>query len=204
MDTGTRTRTNEAWLRGLREAGSDPGAARDLEGYLRRVLLRRFGPEDVDELVQESFARILQGLGSFRGDSAFTTWAAAVANRVAFTRLRRLSVRAEHHESFDVVREEALAASASGTQSPHDGAERDDLLGALRHAIVARLTERQRVAIMAEMRGIPTVEIAKRLSTNSNALYKLTHDARRKLRTALEELGFDADSVHERARSAPR
>jgi len=69
-------------------------------------------------------------------------------------------------------------------------------MDALRHAIATQLSERQRVAILAELRGVPTVEIAERLGSNQNALYKLTHDARKKLRTALVADGFTAESLH--------
>ena len=37
------------------------------------------------------------------------------------------------------------------------------------------------------------------MSTSQNALYKLTHDARRKLRQALLAGGFTAESPHQRA-----
>ena len=41
---------------------------------------------------------------------------------------------------------------------------------------------------------MPQDEIARQLGSNRNAVYKLTHDARRKLRAGLESAGFDAES----------
>lgn len=186
-------RSNGAWIEALQGEGEACAAAvRNLEGYLGRVLGKavggRLGEEAVAELVQESVVRIVQHLSSFRGDSAFTTWAAGIATRVAFTELRRRNVR---ERAFDeVVRDAGRPAPA-----PDEALSRADLLQSLERAIATCLTERQRTAILAELRGIPTVEIAARLDTSQNALYKLTHDARRKLRAALLDAGFTAESL---------
>ena len=48
--------------------------------------------------------------------------------------------------------------------------------------IRSELTEKQRTALLAELKGMPQDEIAKHLGSNRNALYKLTHDARRRLK----------------------
>ena len=73
----------------------------------------------------------------------------------------------------------------------------DQLLRALTRAIDNELTDRQKIAIMAELRGVPTVEIARQLQTNQNALYKLVHDGRKKLRKALVAAGFSAEFLHD-------
>jgi len=202
-------RTNEAWVAALRTGGEDAApAVRDLEGYLGRILRsvmrHRFSDEGIGELVQESVVRIVEHLPSFRGDSAFTTWAAGIATRVAFTELRRASVRDRRHKPFDDVQDEARALAGPRTPSPSDAVARADLLRALESAIATSLTERQRTAILAELRGIPTVEIAERLGTNQNALYKLTHDARKKLKRALLEAGFGADTLRGDVPEVPR
>ena len=77
----------------------------------------------------------------------------------------------------------------SRTPSPLDAASKSDMLQALRQSIDTCLTDRQRTAILAELRGIPTLEIAARLGITQNALYKLAHDARKKLRAALGSMG---------------
>jgi RNA polymerase sigma-70 factor (ECF subfamily) len=146
----------------------------------------------VGELVQDTMVRIVESLARFRGDSAFTTWAAGIGTRVLFTELRRRRTRERRRDPFD----EALADSRElGAPAPDAAASRNELLAALERAIATSLSERQRAAILAELRGVPTVEIAERLGTNPNALYKLTHDARRKLRRALADEGFGAESL---------
>jgi len=45
------------------------------------------------------------------------------------------------------------------------------------------LTEKQRTALQAVvMRGVPLEVVAERMNTNRNALYKLLHDARKRLK----------------------
>jgi len=202
-------RSNDEWIAALRGLG--PRSAEVvgmLEGYLQRVLRRvlhgRIPTEDVTELVQESLMRIVASLASFRGDSAFPTWATGIATRVAFTELRRRHVREERRQEFDGVLDDVRQLASRNTPAPEAAMSRSQLTAALEHAIATRLTERQRVAVLAELRGIPTIEIAERLQTNQNALYKLTHDARKKLRQALLEQGFTADSIHEHASEAVR
>lgn len=202
-------RPNAVWLEELRGHGpGSEGAVQELEAYLRRILTRmlhgRLPVDDIAELVQESLASIVKSLASFRGDSAFTTWATSVATRTAFTALRRRRVREARHEPFDAVQAEARLVGSSDALPPDEALSRSQLVQALEHAIATRLTERQRVAVLAELRGIPTVEIAKQLQTNQNALYKLTHDSRKKLRQALLEAGFSAESLHDHATGAHR
>ena len=50
-------------------------------------------------------------------------------------------------------------------------------------------------AKLAELRGMPQDEIARHLGSNRNALYKLTHDARKRLKRGLEAAGFTAEDI---------
>ncbi len=68
-------------------------------------------------------------------------------------------------------------------------------LETLQHAIEHDLTDRQRTALLAELKGMPQDEIADQLGSNRNAIYKLTHDARKKLKKSLEAAGYTAEDV---------
>lgn len=43
--------------------------------------------------------------------------------------------------------------------------------------------------------GMPLEAVARRLGTNRNALYKLLHDARKKLKRRMENEGFSSRDV---------
>ena len=63
--------------------------------------------------------------------------------------------------------------------------------------IASELTEKQWTAVTAELHGMPLPQIAEKLGTNTNSIYKLLHDARKKLRSGLEAEGFTIDELRE-------
>jgi RNA polymerase sigma-70 factor (ECF subfamily) len=67
----------------------------------------------------------------------------------------------------------------------------------LQRVMLTDLTDRQRIALEAELEGMNQVPLAEKLGTNPNALYKLVHDARKRLRAALEREGITLDDVRE-------
>ena len=193
-------RSNAEWLSALEADAEDAAPAlHDLENLVRATLRRlfggRFSTADFDETTQDALSEILRSRRRFRGDAAFTTWAVSVTTRVGFTELRRRRVREGRTTPFEAIPEGLTPISDA--EEAERAPLRDDLMDALHHAIAHALTPRQRSAIMAELHGIPTVEIARQLGTNQNALYKLVHDARKKLRSALAAAGFDRGALAE-------
>ena len=60
-----------------------------VHGLVRRMTAGR----DADELTQDVFVRVWQKLGTFRGDSSFTTWLHRLAVNVVIERFRTDQVR---------------------------------------------------------------------------------------------------------------
>lgn len=191
-------RTNQQWLNDLRAQPPITEAVAELRNYLKRglgsAMSRRseVGEADLDDFAQDAVIRILDRLDSFRGDSKFTTWAMAVAIRVAYSTMRR---RRWGDCSLDDLGLTPDASTQEASTDPAAASARDDVLTALRHAIDRDLTPRQRAAILGELAGMPTETLAEQLGTNTNALYKLHHDARLRLRGALEKAGFSEMDV---------
>ena len=79
--------------------------------------------------------------------------------------------------------------------SPHAQSEREAILAAMHEVIRNGLTTKQREALLAALKGMPLDEITRQLGSNRNALYKLTHDARKRLRQGLEAAGFTAEDI---------
>ena len=60
------------------------------------------------------------------------------------------------------------------------------------------LTEKQRTAMLAIMAGgMPLEEVARRLDTNRNALYKVIHDGRLRLKRRLAREGMSPQDILE-------
>jgi RNA polymerase sigma-70 factor (ECF subfamily) len=148
--------------------------------------------DDWDDLAQQSaddaLVAIVRKLPDFRGDSRFTTWAYKFALLEAAVSLRRRAWQRRELPLADEGWERFVAASGS----PGASTETSELLAALGDGIATALTPHQRDVLVAiTLNDVPIDVLAERLNTTRGALYKTLHDARRKLRAHLEDLGFD-------------
>jgi RNA polymerase sigma factor (sigma-70 family) len=166
-----------------------------LRGVSRGLANRYGGQVPIEDIVQESLVKILQNLDSYAGRSQFTTWATAIAIRVGISKLRRHYYR---EISLDQVLRDGDFRIDLADPARLDAAnesERSQLLGLLETQIREALTDRQRLAIRGVLAGLPIEEIASRLGSNRNAIYKLVHDAKTRLRNALEDHGVRAEDL---------
>ncbi len=181
------TEDDQRWLLGLSRRppeSSGVSALRELViGGLRRALAGRWGVSDADieDFAQQTVIRVLDRLETFEGRSRLSTWVLAIAIRIALSDLRRR--RWAGRSLADLALDPS--GRAAPARPPAGDAEQEEDAGRLRRAIEADLTPRQRAAILAELAGMPTRVLAEQLGISTNALYKLTHDARRKLRSVL-------------------
>jgi RNA polymerase sigma-70 factor, ECF subfamily len=196
-----RERTNEQWLAELR--GSKPGEAlADLYDLLVRGLRSAFGgyggglEANVGDFAQEALIKITGNLDSFRGESRFTTWAQKIAMNVALTELKRRRWHDVSLQELFARREAADRGPAAPQMTPEELAIQNMVLGELSRIIDEELTDRQREAVVAVLlEEMPISEVASRMGTNQNALYKLLHDARRKLKRQMEVAGLPPQEV---------
>lgn len=180
-------------------AARESAAVADLRDALCRGLCRALAGK-IDAAAAEDFAqdatlKVLAGLDTFRGTSRFLTWALAVAVRVAFSELRKARYKDVSLDALTGADRGFPEPAAPPPPPPADDRER--VLAVLRHLIAATLTDRQRALIEAELAGVPQAVLAERLGTSRNALYKLGHDARMKLKSGLAAAGLTADGVRE-------
>ena len=181
---------NARWTDGLRSSGaSQSETLEDLRRFLIRGLARSFsemGESFAEDIVQEALLKILSNLESFQNRSRFTTWAMSVAVRLAISQKRRRHWRDVSLEELSAGESEAPQALVQPDALPGDTIDRDETLARLDRLIETELTDKQRLALRAELAGMPIEEIASRLNTNANALYKTLHDARKRLKKLLQ------------------
>jgi RNA polymerase sigma-70 factor (ECF subfamily) len=198
-------RSNEQWLMDL----SQPGPQRDEAlADLRALLVRGLGyalskhanvdAENLEDFAQDALLKILAGLDSFRGESRFTTWAQKIAVRVAFTELRRHRWRDtsldEMTDFFDSDFTPTMLTDPS--VGPEQQAIQRTLLETMQRVMTEELTDKQRQALVAvRVQGMPMEEVARRMDTNRNALYKLLHDARQRLKKQLMAEGLSPQDM---------
>ena len=196
-------RDNETWLLQLRSDGPEQQAAlSDLRDALVRGLRRGLSPpvtgDDafLEDAVQDSLVRILDRLSQFEGRSRFLTWAISIAIRVALSELRRRRWQDVSLDELTVDGGFRSHAQVDGRMQPDMKWERKALLETMQGVIESALSEKQRAALSGELKGRPQDEIARHLGSNRNAGYKLTHDARKRLKQALQAAGYEAADVH--------
>jgi RNA polymerase sigma-70 factor, ECF subfamily len=196
-------RRDEDWPRDLvsENATLRDDAVSDLCDMLFRGLsksLSKNGRVDdafLEDVVQESSMKILEKLGAFEGRSKFRTWAVTIAVRTAVSKMRKRDWQEVSLDSVTTGAEIDPQIAAGGSETIDQANSRSKLLSKLKELIDGELTERQWTAITAELGGMPLPQIAERLGSNANSLYKVLHDARRKLRRGLEAAGFTIDDV---------
>ncbi|OGO34655.1 MAG: hypothetical protein A2Z16_09480 [Chloroflexi bacterium RBG_16_54_18] len=197
-------RDNPTWIADLTSIGQRrESALADLREIVRNglpyALSRWLSPADpgfeslIEEATQETLMRVLEKLDTFRGQSKFTTWVYKIAVRIALSDLRRHRWR---DVSLDELVEKPESLSISGLMSgkepdPELTTEKRDLMEVILKIIQQELTEKQNQAIIAiTMHGIPLDELANKMNMERNALYKLIHDARIRLKNRLAEQGL--------------
>jgi RNA polymerase sigma-70 factor (ECF subfamily) len=164
---------------------SSPVVIEALQLFVSRAIRRSIGGKRegdtafIEDITQEATVRLLKSLHTFRGDCQFTTWATTVSVRVAFTELRRARWKEVSLNQLLGQQDEGNAGSRYEPAAPEQRV----------------LSERQLTAITAELAGMPLPELAEQLQTNPNALYKLLHDARKKLKQGLAEMGITEQDV---------
>ena len=201
-------RTNEEWVADLRAGGDRQAQAlEDLRAIILRGLpyaiagrLDPNSPESealTEEVVQETLMRVLEYLDTFEGRSQFTTWAHKIAVRAALTELRRVRWREvplpemNMDDDVDVSYREVPDEGAT----PEELVDRNEMMKKVNRIIMEELTDKQRQTMTAIMDGFPLEEAARRLGTNRNALYKMLHDARLRLKKRLEKEGLTPQEV---------
>ncbi len=206
------TRSNTEWVTDLGSTGPARGRAlADLRGVLvkglryalanQREMSQLDGTERaelVEDFVQDALTRVLSHVNTFRGESAFTTWAHKIAVRVALTELRRMRWRDVSLEQLTQIEEKETtpAFSADPAPNPEQVALRHSMLATLERIIMEELTEKQRTVMMAaRIHDMPLEEVARRIGSNRNAVYKMLHDARRRLKQRLEAEGLTMEEV---------
>ncbi len=196
-----RQTDQDPWLQRLQSGANDRNQAiEELRTYLVRGLTRslrhRYGGKvQVEDIAQVALLKILDSLNSFQNRSRFETWAMAIAIRVGISELRKRYYR---DISIDVAGSKLpIEVADASLEALKNRAGLQSLLALLQKLIDERLSDKQRLAIRGSLEGLPVEEIAVRIKSNRNAVYKLVHDARLKLRQAFEADGFTAEEILE-------
>lgn len=145
--------------------------------HLPRVhsLVRRMaGGRDSDELTQDVFVRVWQKLGSFRGDSAFTTWLHRLTVNVVIERFRSDALRRQRLRDGEDIFEILPAPAHSG-----------DLSMDFETALMKLPDGAREIFVLHDVEGYKHAEIAALLEISAGTSKAQLHRARMILRKHL-------------------
>jgi RNA polymerase sigma-70 factor (ECF subfamily) len=181
------------------------GATRDQAiSQLRSILLRglskslndRYGkPFNAEDIVQEALMKVLNSLDKYEGRSKFTTWAMTVATRIGISALRRKYHQDVSMEPFGTSDGYSMEVSITDEPTLSNLESRTKIFNVLQNLIDTELTDKQRLVTRAFLSNFATDEIAEQLQMTRNAVYKLIHDARQKLKDGFERAGLTSEQI---------
>jgi RNA polymerase sigma-70 factor (ECF subfamily) len=199
--------SNEEWIEALSPPPLDKAIAKlrsylvtGLKASLYKYVDKNLG-DFVEDIAQDSLLKILDKLDTFRGESKFTTWAMKIAVREGYTELRRkryedislhdyVNPKGEKDHAVEIEEESALP-----DQLTHESM----LVQKVMKIIDQELTEKQKMVLhYLIVDQMPLEVAAEKMGSNRNAIYKLLHDARLKLKNLLELEGIDPKKVLEK------
>ena len=211
----TETRTNQKWLEDLSNGGASQDAAilelRDL--LLRAALyffnrnLSDFGGLSREEILQraedcaqDALVAVLDHLSDFRGDSKFTTWAYKFAINHALMAARRERWKGVSFDELVTSSEsnflEWVIQDQSDRVTPEESAVQGEVRKIIQDVIVHDLTDKQQYVLSAIVfKEVPLDEVVRHLGTSRNAVYKMLHDARRKIKSRLQAHGLEVGEM---------
>ena len=125
------------------------------------LLTRYISPNDIPDVVQESFIKAYRSIGSFRGDSAFYTWLYRIAVNTA---KNYLTAQGRRPPSEDILAEDAESYDVGTNLRVVDTPENEMLSNELKNIVfdtIKGLQEDLRTAItLREIEGLSYEEIA--------------------------------------------
>jgi RNA polymerase sigma-70 factor, ECF subfamily len=166
-------------------AGGDMAAFEELyRRHNRRVyalcLRMTQNQTEAEDLMQESFIQLFRKIGSFRGDSAFTTWLHRLTVNQVLMHFRKRSVKLERTTEEGETPEQTV----KGTENPNSMPVVDRI--ALDRAIAQLPPGYRSVFVLHDVEGHEHEEVARMLGVAVGTSKSQLHKARMRLRALLK------------------
>ena len=164
-------------------------------------ILRYVGDrETAEDLLQETFMRVIKGADAYKRQAKFTTWLYTIARNLCVDQTRRRKHR--RHASLDApmsASEESgtLLDVIPGSEMASDRKSvNKELHETMQHAIAALSDEQREVFLMREFLDMPFKQIADVVGVPENTV-------KSRMRYALEKLRLELDEYKDLAKVAP-
>jgi RNA polymerase sigma-70 factor (ECF subfamily) len=164
-------------------------------------ILRYVGDkETAEDLLQETFMRVIKGADAYKRQAKFTTWLYTIARNLCVDQTRRRKHR--RHASLDAPMDTSedsgtlLDVIASGEMASDRKTVNKQLFATMQRAIAGLSEEQREVFLMREFLDLPFKQIAEVVGVPENTV-------KSRMRYALEKLRLELDEYKELAKALP-
>ncbi len=150
-------------------------------------------PAEAEDLSQQAFLQVFRKIGTFRGESGFSTWLHRVTVNIVLMHLRR-------KKPTEILFEDLDRTSSDGEGRHEHGASDTSMLGAIERLNLKRAIRKlpsgyKRFFLLYDVLGYQHHEIAGFLGCSTGCSKSQLHKARKRLRRLLQgEQGLDAET----------
>jgi len=185
-----QTETNLTEAEAIRKAKDGDAAAFE---YLYNLHFRRVygvclrmvkNPAEAEDLTQQAFLQLFRKIGTFRGESGFSTWLHRVTVNIVLMHLRR-------KKPTELLAEDLERTSPNGEGPREHGSSDTSMLGAIERLNLMRAIRKlpagyKKVFLMYDVIGYEHSEIAGLLGCSIGCSKSQVHKARKRLRRLLQ------------------
>ncbi|MFH1825209.1 MAG: sigma-70 family RNA polymerase sigma factor [Candidatus Firestonebacteria bacterium] len=140
--------------------------------------------QDANDLTQECFVSVHNGIKNFRGESSLSTWIYRIAVNACKNKLKSL----ERRKDFKTLSLKEKILDIKDNNSPVELFERKELENKVQNAIDSLPEDWKETVILRDIEGLTYEEIAKILGCEVGTIKSRIHRARMSLRDKLKEV----------------
>jgi RNA polymerase sigma-70 factor (ECF subfamily) len=156
--------------------------------------------ETAEDLLQETFMRVIKGADAYKRQAKFTTWLYTIARNLCVDQTRRRKHR--RHASLDAPMDSSddsgslMDVIASSEMASDRKSVNKELYATMQRAIAALSEEQREVFLMREFLDLPFKQIADVVGVPENTV-------KSRMRYALEKLRLELDEYKDLAKALP-
>jgi RNA polymerase sigma-70 factor, ECF subfamily len=157
-----------------------------------------------EDLLQETWLKVVRSAGEYQPKARFTTWAFTIARNLCVDSARKESYRKTDSLDAPVAGDDADGRALGETVPDHDGASPDRaahntrLRPMIEKALQSLPDEQREVFLLREYHGLGFKEIAEVTGVNENTVKSRMRYALEGLRKLLTQLGVDGEMTEGR------